>query len=70
MVAFLVLKKFLKIVIIKQKIKIWKYYYFQTGLEKFFLMVLKLIVLIIVSFYEMHDSKRDRRTLRTNEQKC
>ena len=35
----------------------------------FVLMVLKLIVLIIVSFYEMHDSKRDRRSLRTNEQK-
>ena len=32
----------------------------------FVLMVLKLIVLIIVSFYEMHDSKRDRQSLRTN----
>ena len=32
----------------------------------FVLMVLKLIVLIIVSFYEMHDNKRDRRSFRTN----
>ena len=27
----------------------------------------KKIISIIRSFYEMHDSKRDRRTLRTNE---
>ena len=35
----------------------------------FVLIVLKLIILIIRGFYEMYDSKRDRRTLRTNEQK-
>lgn len=37
--------------------------------NNFVLMVLKLLVLIIVSFYEMYDCKRVRRSLRTNEQK-
>lgn len=43
---------------------------FPNWFEKIFvLMILKLIVLIIVSFYEMYDCKRVRRSLRTNEQK-